>query len=132
MNSYNKEMNKLKRRINSTERTNIYNLSENINDNNNKKPKFVTLFKEKVNNQEIQMQRFERLNNYNINNNNKNLFYNNNLNLELKEAIEKLKNELNEKNKIINNFAKIISDYKGKISILMAKNKNLGEKILQN
>ena len=131
----NKDMDEIKR-INSTGKTNMYDLSDNNNDIYNKKNKFVTLSEEKVHNQKMQIQKFEKIkNNYNNikknnikNINNNNLVYNNdNVNLELKETIEKLKNELNEKNKIINNYTRIISDYKGTISTLIAKNKKLGD-----
>ena len=120
-----KVMSKIKRRINSTERTNIYNITD-IKNKNIKKPKFFTLSEEKRqypnltqcdNLKPIQMQKPKI----------DNIINSDNLNIGIEENIEKLKNELNKKNKIINNFTKIVSDYKGTISRLIDKNKKLGE-----
>ena len=128
----NKDMNKLKRRINSRgEVNNIYQLSENKIDQYTKKPRFVTLSAEKSDYKKTQKLEGTKNNNNNNNNNynimKNNLFYSDNLNLELKENIEQLKNELTEKNKIINNYIKIISDYKETISKLIEKNKKLAD-----
>ena len=118
-----KAMSKMKRRINSTGRTNIYNITDI---KNIKKPKLFTLSEEKrqypnlMQCDNLKPKKIQKPKIYNIINSD-------NLNIGIEENIEKLKNELNKKNKIINNFTKIVSHYKGTISRLIDKNKKLRE-----
>ena len=72
----------------------------------------------------------ENYNSFNKNNDNKNLFEShikndNYSNLEMKEDIQEIKNELNKNKSIINDFSRNLNEYRSFISQLLAKNKNL-------
>ena len=121
----NKIMNKSKRRIYSSQNSNKYNIDDNyIFEDTNKSGvhKFITLSNSKIG--KVENKAF-----HNTNNNNNNLSTGGelklNLELELEDNINHLNNELKTKNKILNNYIKIISDYKGTISQLFEKNKTL-------
>ena len=67
-----------------------------------------------------------------MNKSNINHDHNNNNYNEIKENSEKLKNELIKKNKMIENYSQKLNEYKGRIDILLAKNKKIVEESKKN